>query len=96
MWIELAPGQFDQPILLSVNVASSVGERGLYASQMGPSWLAAFRRIGTRQVQLVALNAEYSADRPGHARCGRAGVLAQPARLRLRSSVRRIRTAGRC
>ena len=62
VWIELAPEQFDQPVLLSVNVSSSVGERGLYASQMGPSWLATFRRVGPSQVQLIALNAEYSAD----------------------------------
>ncbi len=62
VWLEIAPSQFDQPILLSVNVSASVGERGLYASQMGPSWLAMFRKIGATQVQLIALNTNYAAD----------------------------------
>ncbi len=62
VWLEIAPAQFDQPILMSVNIAGSVGERGLYGSQMGPSWLAAFRKIGANQVQLIALNTAYSAD----------------------------------
>ncbi|MEO8281130.1 MAG: zinc-dependent metalloprotease [Ideonella sp.] len=61
-WIELLPAQFDQPILMSVNVAESVGERGLYGSQMGPSWLVMFRKIGVSQVQLIALNADYSSS----------------------------------
>ncbi len=62
VWIEMLPAQFDQPILMSVNVAESVGERGLYGSQMGPSWLVMFRKIGATQVQLVALNTNYSAS----------------------------------
>ena len=62
VWFELSPEQFNQPILLSVNIAGSVGERGLYASQMGPNWLATFRKTGSTQVQLIALNTNYSAD----------------------------------
>ncbi len=59
VWLELSPEQFDKPVLMSVNIASSVGERGLYGSQMGPSWLVTFRKIGAAQVQLVALNTNY-------------------------------------
>ncbi|WP_418316359.1 zinc-dependent metalloprotease [Piscinibacter sakaiensis] len=62
VWLEIAPTLLDQPLLLSVNIAASVGERGLYGSQMGPAWLASFRRIGESQVQLIALNTHYSAD----------------------------------
>lgn len=62
VWLELAPSMLDQPLLVSVNIGNSVGERGLYASQMGPSWLAAFRKTGATQVQLVALNTSWFAD----------------------------------
>ncbi len=61
VWFEIAPSQLDQPLLMSVNIAGSVGERGLYGSQMGPSWLAAFRKTGATQIQLIALNTSYSA-----------------------------------
>ncbi|MGY4827863.1 zinc-dependent metalloprotease [Sphaerotilaceae bacterium SBD11-9] len=59
IWLEIPAERLNQPFLLSVNIASSVGERGLYASQMGPSWLASFRKIGTNQMQLIALNTNY-------------------------------------
>ncbi len=59
IWLEIPAERLDQPFLLSVNVAGSVGERGLYGSQMGPSWLASFRKIGTNQMQLIALNASF-------------------------------------
>src|SRR5512139_426193 len=59
IWLEIPADRLEQPFLLSVNVASSVGERGLYASQMGPSWLATFRKIGTSHMQLLALNTSY-------------------------------------
>jgi hypothetical protein len=61
VWLEIAADRFDQPFNLSVNVSNSVGERGLYASQMGPNWLAQFRKIGSTQVQLIALNTAYVA-----------------------------------
>jgi hypothetical protein len=50
-----------KPFLFSVNVANSVGERGLYASQMGPDAMAEWRRVGN-QVQLVALNNQFRAE----------------------------------
>ncbi len=61
VWLELPLDRFDQPFLLSVNVSNSVGERGLYGSLMGPSWLTMFRKIGSNQVQLVAINTDYTA-----------------------------------
>lgn len=61
VWIELAPAHLGRPFLLSINVAGSVGQRGLYASQMGHSWLVEWRRVGDR-VQLVALNTAVRAE----------------------------------
>ncbi|MCI1190726.1 zinc-dependent metalloprotease [Calidifontimicrobium sp. SYSU G02091] len=61
VWLEIAPERLNQPLLLSVNVASSVGERGLYAGQMGPVWLVEFRRVGNT-LQLVARNTRFRAD----------------------------------
>jgi len=58
-WLEIPVERLDQPFLLSVNISHSVGERGLYASQMGPQWLASFRKIGSNLVQLVALNTAF-------------------------------------
>ena len=62
LWLEIAPEQLDKPFLLSVNVSNSVGERRLYGSWMGPSWLASFRKIGSQQIQLIALNTSYVAS----------------------------------
>jgi Met-zincin/Domain of unknown function (DUF5117) len=62
LWLEIAPERLDQPFLLSVNISHSVGERRLYGSQMGPSWLASFRKIGSQQIQLVAMNTNYVAS----------------------------------
>ncbi len=50
------------PVQMSVNVSSSVGERGLYAGWMGPDWLVSFRKLAGQQIQLVALNTLYVAD----------------------------------
>jgi Met-zincin/Domain of unknown function (DUF5117)/Domain of unknown function (DUF5118) len=61
LWLEIDPQQFNKPFLLSANISHSVGERRLYASWMGPSWLASFRRIGSQQIQLVAHNTGYVA-----------------------------------
>ena len=62
VWLEIAADRFDTPFNLSVNVSNSVGERGLYGSQMGPNWMAQFRKIGSAQVQLIALNTAYVAS----------------------------------
>jgi Met-zincin/Domain of unknown function (DUF5117)/Domain of unknown function (DUF5118) len=62
LWLEIAPEQLDKPFLLAANISHSVGERRLYASQMGPSWLAGFRKIGSSQMQLIAYNTNYVAS----------------------------------
>jgi hypothetical protein len=63
LWIEIRPEQFDKLFFFSYNIPQSVGERGLYGSQMGSSALVSFHRIGT-QVQLIASNEAYYAE-PG-------------------------------
>ncbi len=63
VWMEIRPEQFGKPFFFSWNVANSVGERGLYGSQMGRSYQAEFRKIGN-QVQLIARNTDYVAT-PG-------------------------------
>ena len=61
VWIEIPKDQFNKPFLFSVNVANSIGERGMYASQMIDSDMAEWRRIGNH-VQLIALNTRFRAD----------------------------------
>ena len=63
-WLEIPAERLNQPFLFAVNIASSVGERGMYASQMGPSWMAEFRRVGN-QMQLVAKNTDFRAAGEG-------------------------------
>lgn len=50
----------NKAFLFTVNIANSVGERGLYASQMGGDWMTEFRLVG-KQVQLLALNTKFRA-----------------------------------
>ncbi len=88
IWLEIPAERLDQPFMLSVNVSSSIGERGLYASQMGPSWLASFRKIGTNQMQLIALNTNYVSGTAGmkaaveqgfsHSLLGSAAIASEP------------------
>jgi hypothetical protein len=61
VWLEVPAERLGQPLLMTANIAQSVGERGLYASQMGPDWMIEFRRVGNN-LQLIALNTDY---RPG-------------------------------
>src|SRR5260221_1807563 len=60
VWLEIRPEQFEAPFFFSYNIPRSIGERGLYGSQMGRSRIAFLRRIGDR-VQLVARNDEFFA-----------------------------------
>ena len=62
VWIELAPSMLNKPLLFSINVAQSVGERGLYGSQMGPDWMVEFRRVGN-QIQMIALQTDFRGQR---------------------------------
>jgi Met-zincin/Domain of unknown function (DUF5117)/Domain of unknown function (DUF5118) len=62
VWLEISPEALGKPMMVSVNISQSVGERGLYGSQMGPRWLAEFRRVGN-QFQLVARQMGFRGDR---------------------------------
>jgi hypothetical protein len=64
VWLEIPRDWLNKPFLFSINVANSVGERGLYASQMGGSQLVEWRRVGN-QIQLVALNTKFRAQGGG-------------------------------
>ncbi|MBI1771170.1 MAG: zinc-dependent metalloprotease, partial [Burkholderiales bacterium] len=63
VWLEIRPEQFDKPFLFTYNIPNSIGERGLYGSQMGRGYQAVFKKIGN-QVQLLAKNTEFFAT-PG-------------------------------
>ena len=60
VWIALQPEQLDVPFFFTWNIASSVGERGLYGSQMGGAEVAIWHRIGNH-MQLIAKNHEFFA-----------------------------------
>ena len=60
VWLEILPSQLDKPFFFSYNIPRSVGERGLYGSQMGGSKLVEFKKIGN-QVQLIAKNTQFFA-----------------------------------
>ena len=64
LWLEIAPARIGQPFLFTWNVANAVGERGLYASQMGRDLLVEWRRVGN-QLQLIALNTRFRASGAG-------------------------------
>jgi Met-zincin/Domain of unknown function (DUF5117) len=60
VWIAIKPDQLDKPFFFSYNIPRSIGERGLYGSQMGDSGMAVFHKIGAN-VQLIARNTHYFA-----------------------------------
>ena len=60
VWIEIAPAHLDKPFFFSWNVSDSVGERFVYASQMGRRYLVSFHRVGNA-MQLVAKNTRFIA-----------------------------------
>ena len=60
VWLEIPKAMLNKAFLFTVNIANSVGERGLYASQMGGDWMSEFRLVG-KQVQLLALNTMFRA-----------------------------------
>lgn len=63
VWIEILPEQFNKPFFFTANITNSVGERGLYGSQMDDSRTAMFHKVGN-VVQLIAKNTRYIA-KPG-------------------------------
>ena len=60
VWLEILPSQLGKPFFFSYNVPRSIGERGLYGSQMGGSKLVEFQKVGN-QVQLIAKNTQFFA-----------------------------------
>lgn len=64
VWLEIPKDKIGKPFMFTANVANAVGERGLYASQMGMDQLVEWRRIGN-QIQLVALNTAFRAEGGG-------------------------------
>ncbi len=71
LWLEIGPERMNTLMHFSVNVDNAVGERGLYAAAMGPSWLVQFRQVG-KQLQLVAVQTDFRGDRdPASARAVR-------------------------
>ena len=60
VWLEILPSQLGKPFFFSYNIPRSVGERGLYGSQMGGSQLVEFHKVGN-QVQLIAKNTQFFA-----------------------------------
>lgn len=64
VWLEVPKAMIGKPFLFTVNVASSVGERGLYASQMVADQMVEWRRVGN-QIQLVALNTAFRGEGGG-------------------------------
>lgn len=64
VWLEIPRAWLNKPFLFTINISSSIGERGFYASQMGPDVMAEWRRIGNT-IQLVALNTKFRAEGGG-------------------------------
>jgi len=60
VWLEILPSQIGKSFFFSYNIPNSVGERGLYGSQMGSSKLVEFKKIGN-QIQLIAKNTQFFA-----------------------------------
>jgi hypothetical protein len=60
IYLEIATNQFDKLFLFSGSIDSSVGEKGLYASQQAGEFPFTFRLVG-KQVQMVIRNSLYTA-----------------------------------
>jgi hypothetical protein len=60
VWMAIKPDQLDKPFFFSYNIPRSIGERGLYGSQMGDSGIGIFHKVGS-VVQLIAVNTEFFA-----------------------------------
>jgi len=69
VWLEIEPGQFDQPYFFSTNLDQGLGENDFYSGSMsgsqsrrfGGPLIVTFRKIGTN-VQLIAKNVKYTAQ----------------------------------
>jgi hypothetical protein len=63
VWLELKPGDLDQPFFVSSKLKTGIGERNFYGGLMEDSGIVEFRRI-YNQVQMIWKNVGYIA-RPG-------------------------------
>ncbi|MGB5872127.1 MAG: zinc-dependent metalloprotease [Bacteroidota bacterium] len=61
--MEIKPDQMDTLFLIALTIDRSVGERGLYAAQMGGEAPIMFHRVG-KNIQLVVQNTSFTAE-PG-------------------------------
>src|ERR1051325_5960382 len=59
--MEILPEQLDQTFLFAATVDQSVGERGLYAAQMGGHFPFRFRKVG-KNIQWIIKNPSFTAD----------------------------------
>ena len=64
VFLEIPAAFLDKPFLFTANIAQAVGERGLYASQMGMKHMAQWRKVGN-QLQLLAVNQKFRAEGGG-------------------------------
>ncbi len=60
VWLELKPGDFNQPLFLSPKLKTGVGEGRFFGGLMGDELVIEFRRI-YNQVQMLARNTEFVA-----------------------------------
>jgi hypothetical protein len=60
--MEILPEQLDKTFLFAATVDQSVGERGLYAAQMGGSFPFHFRKIG-KNIQWIIENPTFTAEK---------------------------------
>src|SRR5437667_4244900 len=60
--IEILPEQLDKTFLFAATVDQSVGERGLYAAQMGGSFPFYFRKVG-KNIQWIIRNPTFIAEK---------------------------------
>jgi hypothetical protein len=70
-YLEIPLAWLNKPFLFTANIAESIGESGLYASQMGLKLMVQWERHG-EQVQLIALNTEFRAGGDGKLATGQA------------------------
>jgi len=63
-FLEIPEAWLNKPFLFTINVAESIGESGLYASQMGMKQMVQWERHG-EQIQLIALNTKFRASGEG-------------------------------
>jgi len=60
--MEILPEQLDKTFLFAATVDQSVGERGLYAAQMGGSFPFHFRKVG-KNIQWIIENPTFTAEK---------------------------------